>query len=393
MSKRKINFYIVSFFLLVISISVGVGVGFYLGSDYTSQHYNYLASKLNIASLIKAASIIKNNYVGQLDYQKLLHGAIKGLVKGVGDDYTVYFSPKEAKVFQQDISGSFEGVGMEIGIKNGQLTVIAPIEGTPAFKAGILAGDKILKIGNTITTDVSVEKAAEMIRGRRGTAVKLTIYRKGWESPKEIKITRDTIIIPWVRVEFLDNNIAHLTISQFTQNVSEQFQKACQQIFKKGSKKIILDLRNDPGGLLDKAQEIAGWFLDRGDVVLYEKTSDGNEIAYRAKGNGAFRNYKVVVLVNKGTASAAEILAAALKDNRKDVKLIGEKTFGKGSVQEAIKFSQGLIKVTTAYWLTPSKKIINKVGIEPDIKVEMTEQDYKNHRDPQLRRAIEEIKK
>jgi len=390
--KKRISKNLIIIGLILTACISGVGVGFYLGSDSTARNYDRLSEKISLSALLDVLNILEQKYVGDLDYQELLYGSIRGLVKGVGDDYTVYFDPEQAEMFKEDISGSFEGVGMEIGIRDGQLTVIAPIEGTPAFKAGILAGDKILKIEDTLTADLTVEEAARMIRGKKGTPVKLTIYREEWNEPKEIEIIRDVIVIPWVKLEFVDENIAHLTIAQFTENVSSQFEQVAQEIIDSGTDKIILDLRNNPGGLLDKAQEIAGWFLEKGDVVLYERLSDGSEIEYRAKGNEKFTNHKLVVLINQGTASAAEILAAALKENRKDVKLIGEKSFGKGSVQEAVDFREGLVKVTVAYWLTPKKKMIEKFGLEPDITVKMTEEDYKNQKDPQLEKAIEEIK-
>jgi len=390
--KKRISKNLIIIGLILTACISGVGIGFYLGSDSTARNYDRLSEKISLSALLDVLNILEQKYVGDLDYQELLYGSIRGLVKGVGDDYTVYFDPEQAEMFKEDISGSFEGVGMEIGIRDGQLTVIAPIEGTPAFKAGILAGDKILKIEDTLTADLTVEEAARMIRGKKGTPVKLTIYREEWNEPKEIEIIRDVIVIPWVKLEFVDENIAHLTIAQFTENVSSQCEQVAQEIIDSGTDKIILDLRNNPGGLLDKAQEIAGWFLEKGDVVLYERLSDGSEIEYRAKGNEKFTNHKLVVLINQGTASAAEILAAALKENRKDVKLIGEKSFGKGSVQEAVDFREGLVKVTVAYWLTPKKKMIEKFGLEPDITVKMTEEDYKNQKDPQLEKAIEEIK-
>ncbi len=389
---KKTNKYSLILFLVLFAALGGVGAGFYLGSDYTRQHYNQLSQKIDLNAILDALNVIEEKYVGNIDYQKMLYGAIRGLVRGVGDDYTDYFDPQEAKLFQEDISGSFEGVGIEITKREGRLVVVSPIEGTPAYKAGILPKDKILKIGDTLTNELTLEEAALMIRGKKGTPVKLTIYRDGWEEPKEIEIVRDRIIIPWVKLEFIDDNIAHLSILQFTENVDSQFKQAAQKILDKGVKKIILDLRNNPGGVLNKAVDIAGWFLERGDVVVYEKLSDGTEIPYRAKGNSKLNDAKLVILVNGGTASASEILAGALKENEKDVKLIGEKTFGKGTVQEAVNFREGLIKVTVAYWLTPHKKMIEKFGLQPDIEVKMTEEDFKANKDPQLEKAIEVIK-
>ncbi len=389
---KKTNKHFLILFLLLFAVLGGAGAGFYFGSDYTRQHYNQLSQKIDVTAILDALNIIEEKYVGDIDYQKMLYGAIRGLVRGVGDDYTDYFDPQEAKLFQEDISGSFEGVGIEITMRDGQLVVVSPIEGTPAYKAGILPKDKILKIDDTLTNELTLEEAALRIRGKKGTPVKLTIYRDGWKEPKEIEIIRDKIIIPWVKVEFIDEDIAHLSILQFPENVDSQFREAAQKILDRGVKKIILDLRNNPGGIFSKAIDIAGWFLERGDVVVYEKLSDGTEIPYQAKGNSKLSDAKLVILVNEGTASASEILAGALKENKKNVKLIGEKTFGKGTVQEAVNFREGLIKVTVAYWLTPHKKMIEKFGLQPDIEVKMTEEDLEADRDPQLEKAIEIIK-
>jgi len=389
---KKTNKHFLILFLLLFAVLGGAGAGFYFGSDYTRQHYNQLSQKIDVTAILDALNIIEEKYVGSVDYQKMLYGAIRGLVRGVGDDYTDYFDPQEAKLFQEDISGSFEGVGIEITMRDGQLVVVSPIEGTPAYKAGILPKDKILKIDDTLTNELTLEEAALRIRGKKGTPVKLTIYREGWKEPKEIEIIRDKIIIPWVKIEFIDDDIAHLSILQFPENVDSQFREAAQKILDRGVKKIILDLRNNPGGIFSKAIDIAGWFLERGDVVVYEKLSDGTEIPYQAKGNSKLSDAKLVILVNEGTASASEILAGALKENKKNVKLIGEKTFGKGTVQEAVDFREGLIKVTVAYWLTPHKKMIEKFGLQPDIEVKMTEEDLKADRDPQLEKAIEIIK-
>lgn len=389
---KKTNKHFLILFLLLFAVLGGAGAGFYFGSDYTRQHYNQLSQKIDVTAILDALNIIEEKYVGDIDYQKMLYGAIRGLVRGVGDDYTDYFDPQEAKLFQEDISGSFEGVGIEITMRDGQLVVVSPIEGTPAYKAGILPKDKILKIDDTLTNELTLEEAALRIRGKKGTPVKLTIYREGWKEPKEIEIIRDKIIIPWVKVEFIDDDIAHLSILQFPENVDSQFREAAQKILDRGVKKIILDLRNNPGGIFSKAIDIAGWFLERGDVVVYEKLSDGTEIPYQAKGNSKLSDAKLVILVNEGTASASEILAGALKENKKNVKLIGEKTFGKGTVQEAVNFREGLIKVTVAYWLTPHKKMIEKFGLQPDIEVKMTEEDLEADRDPQLEKAIEIIK-
>jgi len=333
---------------------------------------------------------------GKFDTQKMIYGAISGMVKSLGDPYTVFFLPEETKRFEEDVKGIFEGVGMEIGIKKGQLQVIAPLEGTPAQKAGLRAGDKILKINDKETVDLTTDEAVNLIRGPKGTEVKLTILREGWEKPKDFKIVRAVIEIPSLKWEVKSAPegypIIYLKIYQFSEKASFDFSKAAIEILSEPSQKIILDLRDNPGGYLEVAQDIAGWFLEKGKIVVIEDFGKGEKKEYKSEGNGLFSNYKIVILINKGTASASEILAGALRDNR-GILLIGEKSFGKGSVQELEKLREGSsLKITVARWLTPKGNLISDVGLEPDIKVEMTEEDYEEGRDPQLDKAIEVIR-
>jgi len=286
-------------------------------------------------------------------------------------------------------------VGMEIGIKKGQLQVIAPLEGTPAQKAGLRSGDKILKINDTETSDLTIDEAVDLIRGPKGTEVTLTIFREEWKKTKEIKLMRDVIEVPSLKREIKEidgQKIAYIQLYQFSENASFDFRKAAIEILTSPAQKIILDLRNNPGGYLEVAQDITGWFLEKGKIVVIEDFGQGNEQEYKAQGPGTFSDYKVVILINQGSASASEILAGALRDNR-GILLIGEKSFGKGSVQELEKLKEGSsLKITVAKWLTPKGQLITDVGLEPDIKVEMTEEDYEQDRDPQLDKAIEIIK-
>lgn len=393
--KKNIN-KILPFIITISFLCLGLGIGFYWGANQVPKPPENLPIGVDFSLFWDIWHKIENNYVGQIDYQKLIYGATKGLTSGLEDPYTVFYDPKESDAFREDILGSFEGIGAELGMKEGVLTVITPLEGTPAKKAGILPGDKIIKIEDVFGRDIGIDQAIKMIRGQKGTKVKLTILRNGWEEPKEFEIIRDTINIPSIKIDFLEDNIAHLIIYQFNENITSQFEKAAQKIIASGSKKIILDLRWNPGGLLNKAQEIGGWFLDKGSVILVERSGKEqiDEKEYKAKGNAIFVKYDLVVLINQGTASAAEILAAALKENRPDVKLIGEKTFGKGSVQEALDIKGGsILKITVAKWLTPKKRLIEKFGLEPDIEVKISEEDIKNEKDPQLEKAIEIIKK
>ena len=323
----------------------------------------------------------------KIDTKKIIYGAVSGMVKSLGDPYTVFLTPEESKRFLEDVKGTFEGVGMEIGIKKGQLQVIAPLEGTPAYKAGLKAGDKILKINDTPTVDLTLEEAVSMIRGPKGTKVRLTIYREGWEKEKEIEIVRDVIEVPSLRWEEKDG-IIYIRIYQFTEKASLDFAKASIQILKLPSKKIVLDLRDNPGGYLEVAQDIAGWFLEKGKVVVIEEFSNGERKEYKSEGPSYFSDYTIVVLINGGTASGAEILAGALRDNLGTL-LIGEKSFGKGSVQELERLREGYLKITIAKWLTPKGELISDVGLEPDEVVKIPEEEEK---DLQLERAIEILK-
>jgi carboxyl-terminal processing protease len=291
------------------------------------------------------------------------------------------------------VSGRFEGIGAEIGERKGQIQIIAPLEGTPAQKAGLRAGDKIIKINETLTTDLSVDEAVDLIRGPKGTEVTLSIFREGWNSPKEIKIKRAIIEVPSIKWELKDSDIAYIKLSQFSQNADTDFQNAAIEIIRSPAKKIILDLRNNPGGYLEISKEIGGWFLEKNQTVVIEDfQKSGDKKYYNAEGNSKLLTYPIVVLINKGSASASEILAAALRDNR-GVKLIGETSYGKGSVQELEKLRGGsTIKITVAKWLTPKGNLIDGVGLEPDIKVEMTDKDYDEDKDPQLDKALEMIK-
>ena len=341
----------------------------------------------------QALKTLEEKYVdsSKIDYKGVLYGAIEGMTKSLGDDYTVFMRPDKAESFMRSVSGNekFEGVGMEIGIKGKALTVISPLEGTPAYKAGIKAGDKILKIDDTSTDGLLTEEAVSLIRGKKGTSVTLTINRKDFDEPKKITLVRDVIQVPVINWSIMDSDIAYIKIYQFSANLSSKFEDVVSEILKSNAKKIILDLRNNPGGYLQTANDIANWFIPKGQIILKEEFKDGNKDEYVSRGYSAIQDFPIVVLVNKGSASASEILAGALRDIR-GIKLIGEKTFGKGSVQEIESFKDGSsLKVTVAKWLTPSGVSITDEGLNPDITIELTEDDYNNERDPQLDKAKE----
>jgi len=332
----------------------------------------------------------------KFDIQEMIYGAISGMIKSLEDPYTVFLNPEDTKKFLEDVSGRFEGVGMEIGIRKGQLQVIAPLEGTPAQKAGLRAGDKIIRVDDTLTADITIDTAVSLIRGPKGTEVTLTIFREEWNTSKEIKIKRAVIEIPSLKWELKETPggqvMAYLKLYHFTEKAGFDFNMAAIEILNSPAQKIILDLRNNPGGYLEVAQDIASWFLKKGEIVVIEDFGDKMERKeYKAKGNAKLQDYPIVILINQGSASGSEILAGALRDNR-GVLIIGEKSFGKGSVQELERLRGGSsLKITIAKWLTPKGELITDVGLEPDIVVEMTEEDYEQERDPQLEKAIEVI--
>lgn len=391
MNEKKRIFF--TFFILFLTITA-FWFGVLVADNLTIYRFNICKSEeIDFSLFWQAYDKIKENFVSpeKINAEKIIYGAISGMVNSLDDPYTVFFAPEEFKRFEEEVKGEFEGVGMEIGIKKGQLQVISPLEGTPAQRAGLRAGDKILAIDGKLTADLTIDEAVNLIRGPKGTEVTLTIFRDEWEKAKEIKIVRDVIEIPSLKWE-LKEDIAYIKIYQFSEKLSDDFEKAAFEILKSPAKKIILDLRNNPGGYLDQSEKIAGWFLKKGEIVVIEDYGGKkqNEI-HKAKGNEKFSNYPIVVLINEGSASASEILAGALRDNR-GVILIGQKTFGKGSVQQLVNLKKGGLKITVAKWLTPKGDLITDKGLEPDIKIEMTEKDYEENKDPQFEKALEIIK-
>ncbi|MDP3883220.1 MAG: S41 family peptidase [Candidatus Staskawiczbacteria bacterium] len=379
--------------IFVICLAGAFGLGAWFG--VTKLTYNVPQPEgIDFSLFWDAYNKLQDNFIDptKIDNQKIIYGAIEGMAKSLDDPYTDFFNPEQAHRFQQDLSGSFEGIGVEIGIKKDLLTVIAPLEGTPGQRAGLKAGDIILKIDGKDSTNITTDDAVNLIRGAKGTDVTLTIAREGWTSSKDIKITRGTITIPPLKWELKNGNIAYIQIFQFDESLSPDFNVAAREILQSPARKIILDLRNNPGGYLEVAQTIAGWFLQNGQTVTIEDLGANKEQKiYKAEGNASLSGYPVVVLINEGSASASEILAGALRDNM-GVQLIGVKSFGKGSVQEVINLRGGsFLKITIAKWLTPNGNSISEVGLEPDIKVDITEQDIEEEKDPQLDKALEII--
>ncbi|MBI4993910.1 S41 family peptidase [Candidatus Wolfebacteria bacterium] len=342
----------------------------------------------------QAWQTIKDKYVdsGKIDNQTLVYGAVSGMVNSLGDPHTIFMPPSDTKKFNEEISGEFSGIGAEIGIRSNQLVVISPLKESPAEQAGLKAGDKILKIDDKMTDGLSVDEAVKIIRGPKGVKVILTITRNGWEKAQEISIIRDTIKIPTVDFEMKEGDMAYFHLYNFYENAPFLFYQNIVKAALQNPKGIILDLRNNPGGYLEGAVNIASWFFEPGQIVVSEEFISGKKDEFRSYGSGALKDLPIVVLVNEGSASASEILAGALQDNR-NVKIIGKKSFGKGTVQQLETLSDGsTIKITIAHWLTPNGHMIDKNGIAPDYEVNLSEDDTKNKKDPQLDKAIEILK-
>lgn len=343
-----------------------------------------------------AIDVAKSKYIDIKDVsdKDFLYGAIEGAIGALDDPYSVFLKPQDAKKFDEDIKGVFGGIGAEINVEKDQLIIVVPLKDNPAMKAGLKAGDSIMKIDDEPTSGMSVEDAVKLIRGEPGTYVRLLIFREGWKSSKEFKVKRDVIKVPtldWKMVSSTPDgptDIFYIALHNFNANASQLFREAATDALFQGTNGVILDLRDDTGGYLNVAIDIAGWFLNRGEVIVKERFKNGKVDTLFAHGNGVFKNMPVVIIVNGGSASASEILAGALRDN-KSSKLVGEKTYGKGSVQELEYLKDGsTLKISTAEWLTPSNYSINKKGLKPDteIKAEVTEK-----KDPYFEKALELI--
>ncbi len=321
-----------------------------------------------------------------------VYGAIKGMVDSMGDPYTTFFPPQEATAFETEIDGNFEGVGMEMGIKDEVLTVVTPLKNSPAERAGIKSGDKVIQINGQVTQGMSIEQSVKLIRGKKGTPVSLTVAREGESAPIELTIVRDVINIPTIDTKFnQQNGIFTISLYNFSAQSASLFRSALRDFVNSKSNKLILDLRGNPGGFLEAAVDMASWFLPTGKVIVSENYSNGaGEVVERSRGYNIFNsNLKMVILVDGGSASASEILAGALSEYGV-AQLVGTKTFGKGSVQEYIKVNnETALKVTVARWLTPQGRSISEGGLTPDVEVKLTAEDVKAGKDLQMEKAIE----
>ncbi len=392
-------------FALVAAIAFGIGI--FIGGSGTA---SAIATRIpligdglnstpdqsaNLDDFWKAWNTLQQNYVithastTLPTTKKKIYGAIQGLAASYGDPYTVFFPPKQAKSFNESISGSFAGVGMEIDVKNDILTVIAPLKGTPAQAAGVKSGDKILAIDGKSTKGISTNQAVSEIRGPKGSTVKLILLRKN--KRVKIKIVRATIQVPETK-DSLDtkSGVYQIALYEFTSNSANLFSQAFARFKKSDSKKLIIDLRGNPGGYLSAAVDIASHFLPKGSTIVTEDFAEKeqNKVHTSLGYNDAPKGTKIVVLIDGGSASASEILAGALQDNKRAT-LIGAQSFGKGSVQTLIPIDGGSLKVTVARWITPDGHWIMGNGITPDIKVPYTAADAAAKTDPQMARAVQ----
>lgn len=388
---------------LLLAFIIGLSVRFVVSSRNSIDTDSSIETNIGITKPINDAkfapfwqawNILDSKYVGAASstVDNKLYGAIKGLTSAYGDPYTVFFPPAESKMFQEDISGNFSGVGMEIGIKNSFLTVVTPIKGSPADKAGVKSGDIIMTINGTSTSDLSVDQAVSYIRGPKGTSVKILFLPKNANKPIEKTIVRDIIQVPTLETDEKAGGVFVIKLYSFTAQSPYLFRDALRKLITSGYHKVIVDLRGNPGGYLEAAVDIASWFLPSNSLVVTEDFGPKRDpVVFRSKyGSNIFGpDFKLILLVDGGSASASEILAGALQENGV-AKLVGTKTFGKGSVQELIDLTPNTsLKITIARWLTPKGHNLSHDGLEPDYVVPVTDKDTTAGQDPQMNKALE----
>ena len=391
----------ISIIIFVILVVLGA---FYLGSTWgyeqkvTDEAVEQVfgstdISDVDLSLLLRAWNVIDDKYVfdDSPDSKTRLWGAISGLIGSIDDPYSVFLPPKEAEIFSEDISGNFGGVGMEIGIRDGILTVISPIHGTPADIAGVLAGDKIIEINGETTANLGIDEAVGLIRGKSGTQVILTLFREedGIGDTEEVTITRAKISIPTIDTQ-IEDGVFIIQLFNFGGSVTRLFDNAIDEFIDSGLDKLVVDVRSNPGGFLDASIDIASYFLPQGSIIVRENFGGAEEeVPHRSKGFPKIKNNpEIIVLVNAGSASASEIFAAALQENDRAT-VVGNQTFGKGSVQELVPFTEDtFIKITVAKWLTPDGNSISDGGVTPDVSVDISREDIEGGIDPQLDMAL-----
>ena len=393
--NKKLTYVLVGVPVVVLALFIGIFIGDHNASSVNRSDLvdQTVVTSDKFQKFWKAWQILDNKYVTSASstVDTKIYGAIQGLASSYGDPYTVFFPPEQAKAFQEDISGNFQGVGMEIGIKEKQLQVVSPIKDSPAFKAGVKSGDLILKIGDKSTAEMSVDAAVKLIRGPKDTEVKITFFPKNGTKTIEKTIIRDIINIPTLDTDTKPGGIFVIKLYSFTGDSPNLFRNALRQFVASGNHKLILDLRGNPGGYLYADWDMASWFLPAGETVVTEDFGGKDTPkVYRSKGYNVFNSsLSMMILVDNGSASAAEILAGALRENG-IAKLVGTKTFGKGSVQELVSLtSDTSLKVTIARWLTPKGHNLSHDGLDPDYEVLVTEKDIASKTDSQMNKAVE----
>ncbi len=349
----------------------------------------------NIELFIEAMKIVQNQYIEPVENRKLVYGAMKGMLNSL-DPYSSFLEPDLTQELHIETKGEFHGVGMEIGLKDGVITVVSPIEETPAWNAGIKSGDKIIEIDGASTKGFTTFEAAQKLRGKKGTEVTISILRTGATELKKITLVRDVIKVKSIKEKDLENNLAYVRIRDFQERTAADLSAVLQDLNRRNIEGLILDLRNNPGGLLSSAIEVSELFLPRGKLIVYtqgREASDRN--TFNSRKNPVWKK-PVVLITNEGSASASEIVVGAIKDNMKETTSVGEKSFGKGSVQNLIPLKDGSsLKLTIAHYYTPSGVCIEGKGIEPDIKVEMPEDSLILPGDPgdlQFEKAVEVLR-
>jgi carboxyl-terminal processing protease len=351
-------------FIIFAVASAGISIGRWTVTVVNAEGEMYEELKL----FSEAISLVRKNYVEEMKPKELIYGSIKGML-GSLDPHSSFMTPEQYKEMQVDTKGEFGGIGIQIGIKDGMLTVIAPIEDTPAYRAGIQAGDKIVKINNDFTKDMSLQDAVSKMRGTPSSTVKITILREGWEKSRDFTITREVIKIKSVKSKILEEGIGYIKINQFQEQTSSDLAQSMNTLLNDNISSLILDLRNNPGGLLNSAIDVSSHFLPSGKLVVFIKDKKGDKTDYRSHKSNGNSTIPMVILVNQGSASASEIVAGALKDWNRAV-IIGTQTFGKGSVQSVVPLTDGsALRLTTAKYYTPKGISIQSTGITPDILV------------------------
>jgi len=388
MSRRKKLLVLPALLLMVMLTAAFVSKRAYVNAE--SEHYE------GLKTFTEVLTVIKRSYVETTDTKTLIYGAIRGIL-GSLDPHSAFLTAEDYKDMQVETKGEFGGIGIQIGVKDGLLTVIAPIEETPAWKAGIKTGDRILKVNGEPTKKMTLHEAVSKMRGQKGTQVTITVMREGWKNAQDFTLTRDIIKVKSVRWKALDGNVGYVKVIQFQEDTADELSSALKKLDEEKIHSLILDLRNNPGGLLQSAVDIAGQFLPEGKLVTYLKGRTTERADYNTAGGYPVRPaVPMVVLVNQGSASASEIVAGALKDWGRAV-ILGNKTFGKGSVQSVIPLSDGsALRLTTARYYTPKGTSIQSTGITPDIEVKLeVKEGAKEHpviREKDLERHLENEK-